>query len=109
MSVRPPQSFHRPATAETGLGILEYELMSERADSLGRHGLKVETILAELKAHEAKCGDEAGRQVLIDRAADAVWSFFIQREICGLRSNRDVVERYGIPKAVMARLGVVRR
>ena len=29
--------------------------------------------------------------------------------ICGLRDSRDAVRRYGIPKEVMARLGIVRK
>ena len=109
MTVRPPQSLSPSLSKDSGLNLLEYELMSERADSLGRHGLKVE------KAIAAHCVlDDAGttperREQLLNDAADAVWAFFIQREICGLRSNRDAVQRYGIPKEVMARLGIVRR
>ena len=34
---------------------------------------------------------------------------FIQREMCGLKNGRDVIARYGIPGAVIARLGVSRR
>lgn len=33
------------------------------------------------------------REQLFNDAADTVWAFFIQREICGLRSNRDAVQR----------------
>ena len=46
---------------------------------------------------------------LLDDAADKVWAFFIQREICGLRSQKDAIRRYGIPPEVMARLGIVRK
>ena len=42
-------------------------------------------------------------------AADKVWAFFIQREMCGLRSQKDAIRRYAIPPEVIARLGVVRR
>ncbi len=46
MSVRPPQSFRPSEQNKNGFNVLEYELMSERADSLGRHGLKAEAALA---------------------------------------------------------------
>ncbi|MFP5077599.1 DUF6665 family protein [Rhizobium sp. YIM 134829] len=105
MVVRPPSSFTNPGARTTGFDLLEYELMSERADALGRHGLKVETAIARLEA----CSEPAEREALLDAAADAVWSFFITRELCGLRSNKDAIARYRIPREVIARLGVVRK
>ena len=107
MTVRPPQALASSFARDSGLNLLEYELMSERADSLGRHGLKVEKAIAALGAMDAQTPRERREQLLND-AADAVWAFFIQREICGLRSNRDAIQRYGIPKEVIARLGIVR-
>lgn len=108
MAVRPPQSFSHPST-QTGAGILEYELLSERADALGRHGLKVEKALARLAERTAAGCTGQERETLLDEAADTVWAFFIQREICGLRSQKDAIARYAIPPAVVARLGVVRK
>lgn len=109
MTVRPPQALAPSFAKNTGLNLLEYELMSERADSLGRHGLKVEKAIAALCVLQDPATSPDRREQLLDDAADAVWAFFIQREICGLRSTRDAVQRYGIPKEVMARLGIVRR
>jgi len=109
MTVRPPQALAPSFTKDTGLNILEYELMSERADSLGRHGLKVEKALARLAERLAAGCGEAEREDLLNAAADEVWAFFIQREICGLRSQKDAIRRYAIPPEVMARLGIVRR
>lgn len=109
MTVRPPQSLSPSFTRDSGLNLLEYELMSERADALGRHGLKVEKAIAALSVLEDAATTPDKREQLLNDAADAVWAFFIQREICGLRSNRDAVQRYGIPKEVMARLGIVRK
>ena len=109
MTVRPPQALAPSFTKETGLNILEYELMSERADTLGRHGLKVEKALALLAERlAAGCGEEE-REGLLDDAADKVWAFFIQREMCGLRSQKDAIRRYAIPPEVIARLGIVRK
>jgi hypothetical protein len=104
MSVRPPQSYLESTSGQSPLNPLEYDLMAERADSLGRAGLRAEAALAEL--NHSQSGD---REALLDKAAEEVYALFIQREICGLKNGRDVVARYGIPGAVMARLGVSRR
>ncbi|WP_042954847.1 DUF6665 family protein [Rhizobium leguminosarum] len=109
MSVRPPQSFRQSQQDRNGFNVLEYELMSERADSLGRHGLKVEAALAALKAWTSDHQSAEDREKLLNEASDAVWAFFIQREICGLRNNRDAIQRYGIPNEVLARLGAMRK
>ncbi|CAN7696565.1 DUF6665 family protein [Neorhizobium sp. LjRoot104] len=109
MSVRPPQSFYQPAFTNTGFNVLEYELMSERAAALGRQGLKVEKALAALNAWDPERDSEVLRESLRDDAADAVWGFFIQRETCGLRNNREIIKRYAIPNEVLARIGAVRK
>ncbi|MBX5010388.1 DUF6665 family protein [Rhizobium lentis] len=109
MSVRPPQSFRQSQQGANGFSFLEYELMSVRADALGRHGLKVETALAALKAWTPERQSAEERERLLNEASDAVWAFFVQREVCGLRNNRDAIERYGIPNEVLARLGAVRK
>lgn len=107
MSVRPPQSLGQSQQNPSGFKVLEYELMSERADTLRRHGLKVEAALAALKAWTADSQSGEERERLLNAASDAVWAFFIQREICGLKNNRDAIERYGIPNEVIARVGAV--
>ena len=78
--------------------------MSERADSLGRAGLRVEAALARLAESQ-----DQDREALLDAAASAVFALFIQREICGLKNSREMIARYGIPGAVIARLGVSRK
>jgi uncharacterized protein (DUF1501 family) len=108
MSVRLPQSFSQSRSPESGFNVLEYELMAERAASLGRNGSKVEATLAKLAGWDVDAQNETERQNLLYDAADAVWALFIQREICGLRDNRDIVRRYAIPKEVLAKVGVVR-
>ncbi|MDM9626931.1 hypothetical protein QTL95_13575 [Rhizobium sp. S152] len=105
MSFRPPQSLTHPASVENGFNVLEYELNAERANSLGRSGLKAEAALAELKAWESGKDSAEHRDQLLRKATDAVWELFVQREICGLRNGRDFVQRYGVPDEVMARLG----
>lgn len=104
MSFRPPQSYRDNANGKSPLNVLEYELMAERADSLGRAGLRAEAALERLR----QVPDE-DREDLLDDAAAEVYALFIQREICGLKNGREVIARYGIPGAVIARLGVSRR
>lgn len=108
MTVRPPKALSPTFSTAGAFNVLEYELMSERADALGRHGLKVEKALAALLELKPEASPDT-RERLLDDAADAVWAFFIQREICGLRDSGDAVRRYGIPRKVMVRLGIVRR
>ncbi|MBB2838184.1 UNVERIFIED_ORG: hypothetical protein GGE64_001924 [Rhizobium etli] len=109
MSVRLPQTFRQSQQGANGANALEYGLMSERANSLGRHGLKVEAALAALKAWAVERQSAEERERLLNEASDAVWAFFVQRESCGLRNNRDAIQRYGIPNEVLARLGAIRK
>lgn len=106
MSLRPPRSLF---SQQAGFNPLEYELASERADALGRQGRKVEATLARLAECTKDEGSEVAREKLLDDAAEAVWALFIQREVCGLRNNRDVIGRYAIPGEVLARLGASRK
>lgn len=104
MSLRPPSHYQHGPSGKSPLNVLEYELMAERADALGRAGQRVEAALERLR-HAA----EDDRDDLTDAAAAEVYGMFIQREMCGLRNGRDVIARYGIPGAVIARLGVSRQ
>ena len=104
MSLRPPSHYQHNPSGKSPLNILEYELMAERADALGRAGLRAEAALQRLR--EAVPEE---REELTDIAASEVYAMFIQREMCGLRNGRDVIARYGIPGAVIARLGVTRK
>lgn len=101
MSLRLPQTLTTTTSSvEVFDAGLQAELMAEKAASLGRAGRRVEKTLANLR--EASAGD---RPAARKDAADAVWSLFVQREICGQRDQRPVIEIYGIPKAVLVRLG----
>lgn len=100
-SLRMPQSLTARLKPETGDAVLHYELLQEQAYSLGKAGKKIEAALAALKAHP---GGE-GRDRVLKAAADAVWGFFVQREIMGLRDRAAVIAHYGIPREVLVRLG----
>ena len=99
MSLRLPQSLFTAKTDPFDAG-LQTELMAEQAASLGRAGTRVEKKLAALRDASAE-----DRPAALKAAADAVWALFIQRELMGQRNQKPVIEHYGIPKEVLARLG----
>jgi hypothetical protein len=99
-SLRMPQNLSGQFGFDTGESVLNYELMEEKAHSLGRAGRKVEAALANLRDAEG-----SARAAALKAAADAVWSFFVQREVLGLRDRKAIIEQFGIPREVLARLG----
>jgi hypothetical protein len=86
----------------TDVSPLEAEVMAEQAAALAHSGRRVEQTLAALA--DSGAADRAQR---LKAAADAVYGFFIQREIVGMRDHRGVIEHYAIPREVLARLGAV--
>lgn len=99
-SLRLPQSFTKRLNGESADAALRHEIVEEQAAALGRMGRKAEAALAALRAHEGE-----GRSEALTKAADAVWCFFVQREVMGLRDRAQIVAQYDIPREVMARLG----
>lgn len=81
---------------------LDWEIRSERASSMGRAGRAIEESLAALKRFE---GPPEERDRLVRQAADAVWSYFVQREMMGFSRHDDAIETYGIPREVLRRVG----
>jgi hypothetical protein len=100
-SFRAPQSLSTRLKTDTAESALHYELMEEQAQSLGRAGRKAEAALAALREHP---GGE-GRAEALKAAADAVWGYFVQREVMGLRNRAEVIDQYDIPREVLVRLG----
>lgn len=111
MTVRPPRNLSTPSKLETGWSVLEYEVLQQKAHTLGTLGASVERALARLRAFDAEAhGAEAParRSDLLDEAAERVWAFMIQRELCGFRHWEAVVKDYGIPREVLNRVGQAR-
>lgn len=106
MSFRPPIFLLSSSTKDT-MTPLDIELAGEKADALARAGRKAEEALSRLAA--ARNQDKASLDALIDTAADAVFSLTVQRELCGLRNQQDMIRRYEIPGDVMARVGITRK
>ena len=66
--------------------------------------------MAALRAFDAAPGGEPeARLTLVKAAARQVWAFLVQRELCGLRDQKQVIRQYGIPGEVLVRLGAVER
>jgi hypothetical protein len=99
-TLRLPQSFVQRLKGESAEAALRHEIVEEQAAALGRMGRKAEAALAALRAHESD-----GRAEAVKKAADAVWCFFVQREVMGLRDRAQIVADYQIPREVMVRLG----
>ena len=94
---------------DAGLSVLQDELLAEKASSLGHHGRLVERAMAALRAFDAAPGDPEERKRLLRKAAREVWAFFVQRELCGFRDQKEVIREYGIPGEVLVRLGAIER
>ena len=75
-------------------------MMGEQAFMLGLSAKKMERALAEFANSN---GDPRRTQ----NAANAVHTFFIQREMVGLDNHDYVIEFYKIPGTVLARVGAV--
>lgn len=100
MSLRPPANLSPGPYAPVDL--LGHEILAEKASALGRAGLRVETTLQALRNTGR---DSPERPARLHEAADAVYWYFIQRELCGLRRHAEIIREYAIPGEVLARLG----
>jgi hypothetical protein len=102
MSLRAPARYDPSVGGGVGPNPLEIEIAAEKAASLGRSGERVEAALARLRALERGAPE---RPALLRDAVDAVYAYFVQREICGMRRHHDVIREYAIPNEVLVRLG----
>jgi hypothetical protein len=108
MPVKPPSHFARRQIASV-TGPLENELVEERAATLGRLTRIFEEALAAYRSALIDDAGEAYRERLCQAAAEALWHFVIQREVCGFRNTESVLREYDVPSAVRFRMGVLRR
>jgi hypothetical protein len=86
---------------------VENEIAAEKASALGHHGRLAERAVAALHAFDASPQPGVDRTTLVRTASREVWKYFIQRELCGLRDQRDVIREYRIPQEVLVRLGAM--
>ena len=101
-TLRPPGFLAAPTARESGVSVLEHEMLAEKAAALGRAGDRAAQDVARLQSCAA---DSPDRPALLRQASASVHAFFIQRELCGMRRHTDIIREMGIPRAVLARLG----
>jgi hypothetical protein len=96
--------------SEPFINALEHELAEERAGALGRAGRRLEHALDRYRGYESSgaASRDAKREWLLWDLAERVEAFVVQREACGLRDSRHVLEHYGIPREALARVGARR-
>jgi hypothetical protein len=104
LAVRPPRQYAQSARGGPidTLSPLDHEILGEKAAALGRAGEKVELCLKRLSACEPGAAE---RPRLVREAAQAVYAYFIQRELCGMKRHREIIREYAIPDEVLVRLG----
>src|SRR4051812_29718702 len=91
---------------QSGYATLAYEIAEERASALGRLGRRLEAALTALAACPRTANsDRKIRDRLVEQAGYALWLLVVQREACGLRGAVQVIEVYGGPQEVSARMG----
>lgn len=89
----------------SGYASLEYEIAEERVSALGRLGARLEAALAALAACPRPVNsDRKIREDLVEQAGYALWLLVVQREACGLRKIDHVIQVYGVPDEVVARM-----
>jgi Family of unknown function (DUF6665) len=92
--------------SRSGYATLEYEIAQEKASALGRLGRRLEGALAALAAcSRTAASDRKVRDSLVEQAGYALWLFVVQREACGLTDSARVMQDYGVPNEVHARMG----
>ncbi len=101
MTLRDSLDLIKAVNPEGGQAVLEHEIMAERASSLGAAEAKVARTMDALRAEHTS-------ETLAD-AREAVWAYFVQRELAGFKRHQDVIAAFGITREVLNGLGVVRR
>ena len=90
----------------SGYATLQYEIAEERASALGRLGRRLEAALTALAACPRTANsDRKIRDSLVEQAGYALWLFVVQREAYGLNKLDHVIQVYGVPNEVVARMG----
>ena len=54
-------------------------------------------------------GTPGQRTDQLTAAQNAVWAYFVQRELCGFKRHQDVIAAFAIPREVLNGLGAVHR
>ena len=101
MSLRQSLDLIRIVRPDAGTAAIEHEIQAERASSLGAAERRVKEAVAVL----AEQGED--RDERLAHARNAVWAYFVQRELLGFRRHTEVIADLSIPADVLAGLGAV--
>lgn len=88
---------------DAAFNMLQHELLAEKAASLGRAGAEVTRRMAAIAA----ASDEERGEAVQD-AAEAVFAFVVQRDLCGFHAHDEALNNLGVTREVMARVGARR-
>ena len=98
--------------SERFVDTVKQEIAEEQAGALGRSGRRLEQALAVFRDHESAGvsneHDSARLERLLSELAERLEAFIVQREACGLRDFRHVLDYYDIPREVLVRMGARR-
>ncbi|WEJ34875.1 MULTISPECIES: DUF6665 family protein [unclassified Devosia] len=90
----------RMVRPEAGTAAIEHEILAEKANSLGAAERRVKNAVAALDADPAP-------KALLAEARDAVWCYFVQRELLGFEDHDEVIADLKIPRSVLIGLGAM--
>jgi hypothetical protein len=90
---------------QTGYDVLQYEILEEQANTIGRLGRELR---GTLDALAAVARDDPTRARLVDAAAYALWHFVVHRDCSGLGGTEHILKEYAVPREVRAKMGSVR-
>jgi hypothetical protein len=85
---------------DAGTAAIEHEIQAERASSLGAAEKRVIDAIAAL-------ANSTDRSNALPEAREAVWAYFVQRELIGFRRHTDVIRDLAIPQDVLNGLGAI--
>jgi hypothetical protein len=91
---------------------IEYPFAAEAATALGYAGKKLRKALDALRdfdGHPASSRNLSLRADLVANAAEAFWSYVVQREEFGLLDPEYIREQYGVPEDVWLAMGPKRK
>jgi hypothetical protein len=95
---------------------IEYEILEEKAATLGRVAARMEATLAALAALEQEMADGpappevvARRASLREEAAEWLWYVVVQREAMGMTSHHALFETYRVPPLLRRLMGPRRK
>jgi len=91
---------------------LNYEVAQEQAATLARMSRRLTDALSTLaRFDETRRGEPGGdeREMLVEKAGEALWYYVIQREVLGLGNSEGLMRELGIPREVRLRMGLPRK